>query len=59
MLKCQKRKGVSMRDKLGQELPETVEEVKERLGDLKVEYFTLVRAGAPVPEVDAVRRRAG
>ncbi len=48
-----------MRDKLGQELPETVEEVKERLGDLKVEYFTLVRAGAPVPEVDAVRRRAG
>jgi CHAD domain-containing protein len=47
-----------MRDKLGQELPETEEETKDLLADLKLERFALVRSGAPVAEVDALRRRA-
>jgi hypothetical protein len=47
-----------MKDKLGQELPETLEQLNELLADLKVEYFSLVRERAPVGVVDAVRRRA-
>lgn len=47
-----------MKDKLGQELPQTEEELNELMADLKVEYFSLVRERAPVGEVDAVRRRA-
>jgi hypothetical protein len=47
-----------MKDKLGQDVPETLERLNELLADLKIEYFSLVRERAPVGDVDEVRRRA-
>jgi hypothetical protein len=47
-----------MRDKLGQELPKTVEETQRILAELKIERGLLVQRGAPVHEVDVLRRRA-
>jgi hypothetical protein len=47
-----------MINKFGEEMPETAEEIRELLSELKQELFILRRQNAPIGEYEAIRDKA-